>query len=499
MKQTSIWKDNSEKTNYRRLNGNVSADVAIIGGGITGITAAYLLAKAGKKVVVLEALKIAAGSTGYSTGNLYATVGHDGLHSIKSKWNEDVLKDVVASRAEAIDFIEQRIKQFKINCDFRRVPWCLFTNSDKQSSFINKEREAAEIAGLTVSDKVQFPLPVTNGFTVNGQAQFNPYEYVVALAENIDTGNCTIYENTKVTKVEEGDMCTIETTGGTVRAAQVIMATHTPKGIYKVHTSLGPYREYAVGVRLNGDYPAPGIYWDMLQNEHYSMRTFEANDGPVFMVLGESHKVGQKENNEECLQALEKFLRNRFDVKEVAYTWSAQNYRAADGIPYIGLSSGNKKTFIATGFAADGLTYGTLAAMIISDEILGIENKWKKTYHAARNTPLASAKEFIKENINVLGEYLKDFPGVADVGEVKEIQPGEGKVISQDGEKIAVYRDDNKKLHACSAVCTHMDCIVSWNQIERTWDCPCHGSRFDNDGTVLEGPAIMDLPKRKVH
>jgi Rieske Fe-S protein len=199
------------------------------------------------------------------------------------------------------------------------------------------------------------------------------------------------------------------------------------------------------------------------------------------------------------LQVLENFLRERFDVKEVVYKWSAQNYRPADGIPYIGLSSGNKKTFIATGFAADGLTYGTLAAMIISGEIIGAENKWSKTYHAARNTPIASAGEFIKENVNVAAQYVKNIPGVADAKDYEDIKVGEGKVISKRGEKIAAYRDNNDKLHVCSAVCPHLGCIVSWNEMERSWDCPCHGSRFDCDGFVLEGPAIGDLNRKIVH
>jgi glycine/D-amino acid oxidase-like deaminating enzyme/nitrite reductase/ring-hydroxylating ferredoxin subunit len=498
MNTKSVWRSSTEPSNFPSLPGDLTVDVVIIGGGITGITAAHLLSAAGKKVAVLEARRIAAGSTGYSTGNLYSMVGNQGLHKIKSKWSEDVMREVVSARSAAVDFIEYLVKKFSIDCDFKRIPWSLFTDLEKQKSFIEKEEESVQSAGLSTSKDISFPLPWRFGFTVDEQAQFNPYAYVVSLAQNISSENCLIFEGTKVRKVEEGNVCKVETDCGVVFADQVIMATHTPKGIYKVHTSLGPYRECAVAVKLNGEYPPEGTFWYLLESEHYSLRTYETTDGPVLMVLGESYKVGHGDNTEEKFQKLENFLREHFDVASVEYKWAAQQYKPADGIPFIGLSSGNEKTYIATGFSADGLTWGTLSAMIISDLIVGEENKWSETFKAARNTPLASAKDFIKENIDVLGQYLKDIPGNVDVKDVDEIKKGEGKVIQSNGEKIAAYRDDNNKLHLCSAVCTHMDCIVSFNQAERSWDCPCHGSRFDIEGKVLEGPAIGDLPKKQL-
>lgn len=337
-----------------------------------------------------------------------------------------------------------------------------------------------------------------HGFRVDHQAQFSPYQYVTALAKVIHSGNCTIYEHTKVFKVEEGETCKLETSGGLVTASQVIMATHTPKGVYAVHSFLGSYRECAVAVRLKGSYPPPGTFWYMLEKEQYSMRTYETPAGPVLMVLGETYKVGHQASNEENFQRPESFLRQHFPVASVAFQWAAQLYRPADGLPYIGLSAKNDKTYIATGFAADGLTYGTLAAMIISDEILGIPNSWSKTYAASRTTPLASAGKFIKENVDGLGQYLKDIPGNVEVKDVGQIRAGEGKIIQANGEKIAAFRDEQDQLHLCSAVCTHMDCIVSFNEAERSWDCPCHGSRFTVEGEVIEGPAIYNLPKRNL-
>jgi len=495
MSSISIWKDIAGETSFAPLRKDITVDVTIVGGGITGLTAAYILSRAGKKVAVLEARKIGEGATGYSTGNLYCTIGSPGLHNVQSKFNTQKLKEVVESRAAAVNFIEARINEFSIDCDFGQSPWCLFAENSSGQSFVEKEKKAAEEAGLTVTEQVLFPLKAAYGFTVANQAQFNPLEYVVELSKKIKSDNCHIYELTKVTDVTEGETCIVTTAAGKVTAQYVIMATHSPKGVYAVHMSMGPYREYAVAVKLNGEYPAPGIWWDMVGKEHYSMRTYDTSKGKVLMVLGEIHKVGQKENNHECYQNLEKFLRERFDVASIEFSWSAQQFKAADGIPYIGLSSGNSKTYIATGFSADGLTYGTLASMIISDQILGIENKWSKTYDASRITPLASAKEFVKENVNVAFEFIKDRFTKSDTDVFAEIPAGQGKVMEVDGKKCGVYRDENNKLHVVSAVCTHLGCINHWNEVEKSWDCPCHGSRFTIDGEVIEGPAYKALQK----
>jgi len=497
MSSTSIWKDQAEETSFASLRKDISVDVAIVGGGITGLTAAYLLSKAGKKVAVLEARKIGEGASGSSTGNLYCTIGSPGLHNLKSKFNAQKLKEVVESRAAAVDLIETLINNFKIQCDFKRVPWTLFTENEAGKSFVEKERKAAEEAGLTVTQNFAIPLHVEAGFTVQKQAQFNPLEYLKALSKKIVSDNCSIYELTKVDDVTEGEPCTVTTAGGKVTASQVIMATHSPKGIYAVHTNMGPYREYAVGVTLNKNYPADGTWWDWdgVKQEHYSMRTYDTSKGKILMVLDEMHKVGQKENNHECYDNLEKFLRERYDVASVEFKWSAQQFKSSNGLPYIGISSGNSKTYIATGFSADGLTYGTLASIIISDHILGKENKWAKTYDASRITPLASAKEFIKENANVAFEFVKDRFTKDGAKEFAEVAKGEGKIMDVDGKKCGVHRDETGKLHVVSAICTHMGCINHWNEVEQSWDCPCHGSRFSIDGEVLEGPAYTALKK----
>ena len=495
----AIWSAHSNPKKFPQLTTDLSVDVAIIGGGITGITAATLLAKAGKRVAVLEALEVGKGTTGSSTGNLYAPIG-TGLSQIAKKHNEKTLKEVVASRIGAMNTIEHWVKALNIDCEYEQVPWHLFTTLEDQSQddWVQKELEAAQNAGLTVQNTPTTGFPLSNVskiLTVAGQAQFNPLKYVQGLAAGLPIENCQVFENTKVLKVEDGEPCIVHTSQGTVRANQVIMATHSPKGIYAVHAAMEPYREFALGVRLKGDLPPPGTYWHMVSSDMYSIRPYRHETGNYLVVLGQSIKVGNKRNTVENFEDVEKYLRSHFEVDKIAYTWAAQNYKAADHLPYIGTSPMEKNIFIATGFAADGLVYGTLAAMIISAEILGEGNNWSDLYDPKRFTPLASASQFIKENVDVAKHLLKDYLFYGEVDSIKEIKPGEGKTTKLDGEHVAAYRDDQGQLHLVSAICPHMGCVVHWNNGERTWDCPCHGSRFSTDGEVLEGPAYGNLPK----
>jgi glycine/D-amino acid oxidase-like deaminating enzyme/nitrite reductase/ring-hydroxylating ferredoxin subunit len=496
----ALWSAVTEPKAYAPLSGDIEVDVAVVGAGITGLSTACLLAKAGKKVAVLEEKQVGMGTTGSSTGNLYAPVDEH-LSSIMSKHNLETMKAVAVSRIEAIDLIEQLVKEYNIDCEFERVPWFFFSEpGDDLMRKVNKELNAAREAGLYVSDEApeRFPFQVDAIVNVAKQAQFNPLKYVQGLADAIAGDNCQIYENTKVTNVKDGETCIVQTNYGKVRAKKVVMATHSPKGIYAVHTAMEPYREYAMAVKLKGELPAGGVYWHMRQMQHYSVRPYRNEQGNYLLVLGEPHKVGHKEHNEESFPKLEKYVRERFDVESVVFKWAAQNYKPADTLPFIGVSPMEKNTYIATGFAADGLTYGTLAAMIISDTIIGKDNPWASLYDPKRFTPVASAPGFIKENVSVATHLVKDYLLTGNTAELQEVKAGEGKVITMNGDKLAVYNDAQGQLHVVSAVCTHMGCVVHWNNAEKSWDCPCHGSRFSTDGDVLEGPAYDSLAKHKV-
>jgi glycine/D-amino acid oxidase-like deaminating enzyme/nitrite reductase/ring-hydroxylating ferredoxin subunit len=492
MKTVSIWEKTAKpETTYPSLQGDKTADIVIIGGGISGLTTAMLLSDAGKRVIVLEALNIGLGTTGNSTGNLYATVDQH-LSGIKKKWNSDIMKDVVKSRTEAVNLIEQTIKRFQIECDFYRTSFNFFAEkmTDEIDTFIKEEYEALEEAGLNpkLSEDLDLPFNVEKCISVEGQAQFHPYKYILQLAQNISS-QCEIHENSQVEDLDEKTGI-VKTKNGSVKAEHVVMATHTPKGVWMVQSVLGPYREFGVAAELrSGDVPK-GIYWGMDQPKH-SVRSFINGDKNYVMVIGDKYKTGQGEDTTEYVERLEQFLESRFDIGPERYVWGGQQYRPADHLPYIG-KHGDRMYFM-TGFSTDGLVYGTLASMIVSDQILGKKNAWEELYNPNRFTPIKSFKEFFKENADNMVQYLKDAPWNTDVDSVKEIEPGQGKIIEMDGEKIAVYKNEAGQAHMVSAVCTHMKCIVNWNPAEKTWDCPCHGSRFDTDGKVLEGPAIVNL------
>jgi glycine/D-amino acid oxidase-like deaminating enzyme/nitrite reductase/ring-hydroxylating ferredoxin subunit len=493
----SIWKSFSSGTVFPVLEGSTTADVAIIGAGITGITAAQLLKEAGLNVVVLESLKVGGGSTGGSTGNLYVTV-EEGFDMLKSKYDEETIKTIASARGEAVNLVERNVLRYSIDCDFKRVPWYLYSSNKENKKRIDKEYKAIQDAGTSVVeiDPGEIPFPVENGIRVDNQAQFNPLRYVQQLALAIADESCRIFEDTAVQDIEEDDIITVKTNRGEVQAKYVIHATHTPKGLFlDFHSLLGTYREYGVAVKLaSGNYPQ-GIFWGYYNsNDRYSVRSYEHEGQKFLMAIGQPHEVGQKEDNHENILNVEKFLRERFDVAEVTNRWAGQNYKPADGIPYIGRKSKGSDVFVATGFSTDGLTYGTLSAMIIKDLITGNETAYTKLFDATRHNPLKAAGKFIKENAINAAEIIKDYIFFKDA-KLDEIATGEGKVIEVDGKKLAVYNDATGSIKACSAICTHMGCIVHFNKAEKTWDCPCHASRFDTDGGIIEGPALTPLRK----
>lgn len=502
MHNISLWKKISTSTyEYLTLEKNLTVDVAIIGAGITGVTAALSLLKAGKKVAIFEADEIGGVTTGFSTGNLYiATQPY--YQNIVKKFDLETAQIIGHSRKFAIDYIEKIVKENNFNCSFTRRPWYAYTNTDDNISVLEKELETLKKMNFTIdyTETMSLPFAFKKAAIMHDQARFNPLQYVIDLAASIQKKGCLIFKKTRIVDIQEKEFCVLHTADNhQITANKVIIATHTPIGVNPVQFFTAPYRSYVTAVRLeNNNYPE-GHFWDLDEPHHATCTHSISSSHPeLLMVAGSHHKVGQGIEMTSHYKELEKFLRQHFSVAEVVYQWSAQHYQSADNIPYIGLAHRfAKHTYIATGFFADGLVYGTVAGILLGDLILERENLWKNAYYANRFKPMASMSFLITENSNYIAQYYKDFPQPS-THHFEDLKAGEAKIVDVDQEKCGVYRDEKHKLHVVSAICTHMKCLVNWNDAEKTWDCPCHGSRFTHEGKVIEGPAKTDLKKKEI-
>lgn len=498
MDTISLWeKISARQTTYPELTSDKAFDVVIIGGGITGVTAALELVNAGKKVALIEAEQIGGVTTGYSTGNLYIPVQPFYQH-IESKFNFEVAKTIAHSRRLAMDYIERQVSEHQIACQFHRRPWYGYTQDHERIS-LAKEVELFQKMGIEADYVNDLPLALDfkKAIKIDNQARLNPLQYVISLAETVAKKGCQIFENSRVISVNEKDGCIVKTNKATIKAQKALIATHTPIGINHTQLFTAPYRSYVVAVTLKDNVYPEGHFWDLDRPPHATCTHAYHGDQPeLLMVAGSHHRVGQN-HPVESYDALEKFLRQHFAVDTVEFKWSAQHYQTADNVPYIGRAHRTSKhTYMATGYFADGLVYGTLAGMMMANMMFEEPNELANTYCATRSDYMKSLPFVVKENSNVFLQYLKDNLFFFDK-EYHSLKAGEGKVVNLDNEARAVSRDENNQLHIVSAVCTHMKCIVNWNDAEKTWDCPCHGSRFTPKGQVIEGPAVTDLDYKK--
>jgi glycine/D-amino acid oxidase-like deaminating enzyme/nitrite reductase/ring-hydroxylating ferredoxin subunit len=493
MDTSSLWQGTAAKTAcLPTLQTDLVVDVAIVGAGITGLTAAMLLVQAGKRVAVLEAHRVGGASTGNSTGNLYAGVDL-GLHALEEQHGLEVMRRVVESRSAAVDLIEATVARLNLDCGFQRVPWHLIGMDAARVGEVEKEALAAMRARLHADLRDDAPLPVDAAKTlvVEDQAQFQPLAYLRQLAQHIGGEDCLIFENTRVTAIED-EPPVVHTSHGKIRCQHVVVATHTPVGIHLVQSQLEVVREYGVAAPLHDATPEPGVYWCIGQ-ERYSVRTYAAHGRNYLVVVGSAHKLGEREVGEERFQQLELFARDHFPIGPLEYRWSAQRYRAKDKLPFIGRNVDASNTYIATGFSGDGLTYGTLAGMMLADEILGRGTPWRDLYAVDR---LATAKRpagFEKERSGPASPDAAVVLGADELHALDDLPPCQSRMIDVGGQPVAVYRGQDGALQAVAGKCSHMGCEIKWNGAETSWDCKCHGSRFAPDGQVLEGPALVPL------
>lgn len=488
----STWKDQPEAgPAFPSLAGTLSADVVVIGGGITGLCTALALHQSGKRVVVLEAETCGAGNTGNSTGNLYGTVS-GGLAPLRRKWDDAVVRQVVAWRMEGVARIERTVAEFGIDCGFARRSLVRAVGGDDQDAIagLEEEFEACRLGGLSPAwlPADAAPVRIARGFAIDDQAQCNPYLFARGLARALAGRGVRIFEGSRVEELD-ANPGQVRTRAGAVQAPYIVSATHTPAGFNLVQAEMEVYREYGITAEIAGEAP-DAILW--LVDEGRSLRRDAAGR---LVVVGEKHKTGEPEAGVDYVQRLVDWTTRRFPGARHWHSWSAQQFKSADGLPYIGRSA-HDNVFVATGFAADGLTWGAVAAPLIAALIAGEESDAAARLTPRRFTPVKSSRVWASENATVVKHLVGDRLSPADLDQLAHVPPGEGRIVALDGRKLAAYRDPDGGLSVVSPVCTHLGCHVSWNAAETTWDCPCHGSRFRVDGSVLEGPALRPLEDR---
>jgi glycine/D-amino acid oxidase-like deaminating enzyme/nitrite reductase/ring-hydroxylating ferredoxin subunit len=494
----SIWMETTEVPARAALAKDITADVCIVGAGIAGLTTAYLLTEEGKAVVVVDDGPIASGETSRTTAHLVNALDDryfdlEGLHGGKGA------RLAAESHSAAIDRVESIVRKEKIDCDFERLDGYLFVPPGESTEVLDKEIEAAHRAGLTQVERVaRAPL---KGFDTGAclrfprQAQFHPLKYLNAVAQAIEKNGGLIFNRTHADAFEDGEsgtLCRVKTSKGpVVSAGSIVVATNTPVNDWvTIHTKQAAFRTYVIGARVLKGSVTKALYWDTPDPYHY-VRLQDVGDHEVLIVGGEDHKTGQADDAEERFNRLEAWTRERFPAEDVEFRWSGQVMEPVDGLAFIGRNPGNKNIYIVTGDSGNGMTHGTIAGILLTHLIQGRPNDWETLYDPSRIS-LRAAKDFARENLNVAAQY-SDYATGGDVDKVREIAAGTGALIRDGLKKVAVYRDNNGKLHKCSAVCPHLGCIVDWNSTEKTWDCPCHGSRFDPYGKVLNGPANSGL------
>jgi glycine/D-amino acid oxidase-like deaminating enzyme/nitrite reductase/ring-hydroxylating ferredoxin subunit len=498
-KPVSLWIATTPETNFPTLSGDLTVDVAIIGGGITGIATAYELKQAGATVAVVEAGRVVKSVTGNTTAKITSLHGLIYDHLV-SEFGEEKARIYADAQESGKEKIASLVEQLGIDCDFRRASAYTYTLDEEESEQITREVEAAKKLGLPAfyADETDLPFKVRAAVRLDNQAQFHPRKYLLALAGQIPGDGSYIFEQTRVLDVEDAAPCLVKTEHGTIKARSVVIATHFPYPDPKLYfAAMYPMRSYVLGCRLNG--PAPQGMYVSTGTPHNSIRSNPDGEGEIVMLGGEHHKTGQGGDTRERYQRLEKWARGNFDIASVEFRWSTQDNNTVDRVPYIGkISTGSEHLYVATGFAGWGMTNSHVAAQLLSDMILGRDNPWIELFDPSRFKPITSARDFIRENMNVAKEFMADRVSTPELEDLSELPTGGGEVIEWKGERVAVYKDEAGKVFSCSAVCTHMGCIVHWNSAEKSWDCPCHGSRFNYEGQVIQGPANKALEKKSL-
>jgi glycine/D-amino acid oxidase-like deaminating enzyme/nitrite reductase/ring-hydroxylating ferredoxin subunit len=490
----SYWLASTDKTNYPVLEQDIKVDVAIVGGGMTGITSAYLLKKEGLRVAVIEADRIIQGTTGHTTAKI--TSLHSLIYSrIKSYMGEEKARQYADANEAAISTIANLIKHENIDCDFHREPSYTFTLSDSYLQKVADEANTAASLGLKASfiENVPLPFKVKGAVRFDDQARFHPRKYLLALAKKIDGDGSFIFEHSRVVDINAGNPSTVITNQGKkITADNVIIASHFPcyDGMGFYFARMYPERSYSLAVKVKEKFLG-GMYITA-EDPGRSIRSQESGGEEILIVGGEHHKTAHGMNLHKHYENLMEYAQQHYDVQELLYRWSTQDYTTLDKVPYVGrLTSRTPNIYVATGFRKWGMTNSTASAMIIKDLIVKGENPWTDVYDPSRFIPNPSITSFISINADVAAKLIAG--KLKPLSQNIDIKNGEAKAVEIEGQKMGVYRDEKGQLHTVDTTCTHLGCELKWNDAEKSWDCPCHGSRFTYEGEIIEGPAINEL------
>jgi len=492
----SIWSATANLLECAPLAENVHADVCIVGAGIAGLSTAYHLVQAGKSVVVLDDGALVSGMTRMTSGHL-TNMLDDRYFELEKLHGEEAIRVAADSHTAAIERIDEIVRKEAIDCDFSRLDGFLFLAEGDKRSTLERELDAAHRAGLkdvTLQPRAPFESWDTGPcLRFPRQGQFHPLKYLGALAAAIRRGGGRIFCNSHADHVEGGVPALVYVGDQVVTGDALVVATNVPiNNRLTLHTKQAPYMTYVIGARVpRGSVPA-ALAWDTGDPYHY-IRIQPYGEDDLLIVGGEDHKSGQAHDSPQRYRKLEAWARERFPMmKEVEFNWGGQIMEPIDYLGFIGHNPfDHDNIYVATGDSGMGLTHGTIAGMLLCDLILGRANPWSKLYSPAR-VPVKAAGEFAREDLNMAAQYA-DWLTPGDVKSADDIAPDSGAIVRQGLEKLAVYRDENGALHERLAACPHLGCIVQWNPGEKTWDCPCHGSRFDATGHVINGPANQDL------
>jgi glycine/D-amino acid oxidase-like deaminating enzyme/nitrite reductase/ring-hydroxylating ferredoxin subunit len=494
------WTDSASHPTYPKIERDLDVDVVVVGGGIAGLTTAYLLASTGRAVALLERGRCAEVDTGHTTAHL-TMVTDAPLIDLAERFGRTHAQAVWDAGLAGIAQIESIVAEHRIDCDFEWVDGYLHAPAGRVGGldaerFANEAALASEL-GFDATFAHDVPLVEGPGIRYERQARFHPRKYLAGLARAICQKGGTIYEHSGADEFYRSPLC-VKANGHVVRCRDIAIATHNPLiGLADAatatvfQTKLALYTSYVVAAHVPRGSVPDALFWDTADPYQY-MRLDSRSERDLVILGGEDHKTGQVSDTNACYERLERALAERVAGASPAYRWSGQVIETPDGLPYIGRMADHQ--YAATGFAGNGMTFGTVAALVIADAIQGRRNPWAGLFHPSRSALRHGLWDYLKENADYPYYMIRDRFAGAESRSFRSIKRGEGKIVDDRGTKVAVYRDETGALSILSATCTHMGCLVGWNAAERTWDCPCHGSRFKPTGEVISGPAQSPLP-----